>query len=149
MKHLALGWACNLNDLLVKFPIEKYKSLIKNFRTKIERISKVKRVFKTGLQIILKDVVENNVTFKLPNYTYRGGEIHFEPIEGQGFINLRKAGKFSGIDFLESNFTGYQLYLYLHGKQDDFLHRRKFPIHLGSEYKKRIEELVNQGKVYG
>jgi hypothetical protein len=34
MKHLAIGWACNLNDIFVRFPYEKYKSLIEKFKTK-------------------------------------------------------------------------------------------------------------------
>ena len=34
MKHFAIGWACNLNDIFVRFPYEKCKSLVKNFKTK-------------------------------------------------------------------------------------------------------------------
>jgi hypothetical protein len=36
MKHMALGWACNLNDIFVRFPYEKCKSLIKEYRTKMK-----------------------------------------------------------------------------------------------------------------
>jgi hypothetical protein len=34
MKHYALGWACNLSDIFVRFPYEKYKNLIKKYKTK-------------------------------------------------------------------------------------------------------------------
>ena len=106
MKHYALGWACNLNDVFIRFPYEKCKNLIK------------------------------------------GGEIHFEPIKGEEFKDLKAKGKFSGIDFLETLFTGYQLYLYIHGKNDDFLARKKFPIYISNYYKQKMENLVNQGKTY-
>jgi hypothetical protein len=34
MKHWAIGWACNLNDLFIRFPYEKYKSIIKKYKLK-------------------------------------------------------------------------------------------------------------------
>ena len=79
---------------------------------------------------------------------YQGGEIHFEPIKGSEFERLRKNGKFKNIDFLESLFTGYQMYLYIHGKRDNFLHRRKYPIYLGKVLKDKLTKYVNEGKVY-
>ncbi len=148
MKHFALGWACNLNDIFVRFPYEKCKSLIKLYKTKVLKRQKVKQVFRTGVEIILNDIIENNSTFKVPSMGYYGGEIHFEPVTGSEFERLRAKGKFSGIDFLESLFTGYQLYLYIHGKRDNFLHRRKFPIYINKFYKEKLESLVNQGKTY-
>ena len=57
MKHLALGWACNLNDIFVRFPYEKCKSLMSNFKTKLLRRQKVKQVFREGVQQILNDVI--------------------------------------------------------------------------------------------
>lgn len=149
MKHMAIGWACNLNDIFVRFPYEKCKNLIKNYKTKQLQKQKIKQVFRTGVEIIINDIVENNVTFKLPSLGYYGGEIHFEPITGEEFKRLRANGKFSGIDFLETLFTGYQLYLYLHGKRDNFLARRKFPIYLSNFYKNKLENYANQGKIYG
>lgn len=149
MNHYALGWACNLNDIFVRFPYEKCKTLIKNYKTKQAQKQKIKQVFRTGVELILKDIIENNSTFKLPSLGYYGGEIHFEAIKGSEFKDLREKGKFAGIDFLETLFTGYQLYLYLHGKRDNFLSRRKFPIYINKFYKEKLEKLVNSGKTYG
>lgn len=146
MKHLAIGWACNLNNLFVRFPYEKYKSL-KRMR-KLERLRLIKRVFISGLHLILEDIIQNNATFKIQGIGYQGGEIHFEAIKNSDFENARKNGKFKDVDFLESLFTGYQLYLYVHGKRDNFLHRRKFPIYLGKYYKDQITENTNNGKQY-
>ena len=149
MKHWALGWACNLNDIFVRFPYEKCKQLIKNYKTRQLRRQKIKQVFRTGVEIILNDIIENNTTVQLPTLGYYGGEIHFEPIKGSEFERLRARGKFSGIDFLETLFTGYQLYLYIHGKRDNFLSRRKYPIYISNFYKEKLENSANQGKTYG
>ena len=150
MKHnYALGWACNLNDIFVRFPYEKCKSLIQKFRTKVEKRRKVKQVFRTGVEVILNDIIENGNTFKTPSLGYYGGELHYEPIKGEEFKDLRAKGKFSGIDFLETMFTGYQLYLYVHGKRDNFLARKKYPVYVNKYYKEKMETLVNQGKTYG
>ena len=148
MKHFALGWACNLNDIFVRFPYEKCKNLIQKYKTKILKRQKIKQVFRTGVEIILNDIIENNVTFKTPSLGYCGGELHFEPIKGEEFIRLREKGKFSGIDFLETMFTGYQLYLYIHSKRDNFLAGKKYPVYISKYYKNRLEELISQGKVY-
>ena len=148
MKHFALGWACNLNDLFVRFPYEKCKNLIKLYKTKAQRRQKIKQVFRTSVEVILNDIIENNNTFQLPHLGYYGGEIHFEPVKGSEFERLRAKGKFPGIDFLETLFTGYQLYLYLHGKRDNFLHRRKYPIYMNKFYREKMETLANNGKTY-
>lgn len=145
MKHLAIGHACSPNDLFVRFPYEKCKSLKGR---KSEKLSLIKKVFKECIKLIMIDIIENNVTFHLPNFIWRGGEIHMEAIRDSEFEKVRKKGKFKEIDFLESLFTGYQMYLYIHGKRDDFLHRRKFPIYLSGEFKDKIIKYTNQGKQY-
>jgi len=40
------------------------------------------------------------------------------------------------------------MYLYIHGKRDNFLHRRKYPIYLGKVLKDKLTKYVNEGKVY-
>lgn len=148
MKRFALGWACNLNDIFVRFPYEKCKNLIKIYKTKQLRRQKIKQVFRTGVEVILNDIIENNSSFKIPSFQYNKGEIHFEPIKDSEFLRLRAKGKFSGIDFLETIFTGYQLYLYLYGKSDNNSVRRKIPIYISKQYKQKIENLANNGKTY-
>lgn len=148
MKHLAIGWACNLNDLFVRFPYEKYKTLMTKWRTFNERRKKIKQIFRECLHLVIQDIIDNNVTFKIQGIGYQGGEIHMEAISGSEFEKARKNGKFSDVDFLESMFTGYQMYLYIHGKKDNFLHRRKFPIYLNKSYKDQITKNTNLGKQY-
>ena len=148
MRHYALGWACNLNDIFIRFPYEKCKSLIHYYKTKYQRRQKVKQIFREGVRAVLNDIIENNVTFKLPSLGYYGGEIHMEPIKDSEFRRVRALGKFQGIDFLETLFTGYQMYLYIHGKRDNFLSRRKFPIYMSKFFKDKLTDYTNQGKVY-
>lgn len=148
MKHFAVGWACNLNEIFVRFPYEKCKNLIKQYRNKKLQRQKIKQVFREGVNVILEDIIDNNVTFKVQGIGYQGGEIHFEPVSGEEFKRVYAKGKFRGVDFLESLFTGYQLYLYIHGKRDDFLHRRKTPIYFGGYLKEKLIQNINQGKIY-
>ena len=148
MKHYAIGWACNLNDLFVRFPYEKCKSLIRNYFTKYTQRQKVKQVFREGVQQILEDIIENNVTYKVQGIGYQGGEIHMEAVKGTEFEKARQNGKYKNVDFLESLFTGYQMYLYVHGKIDNFLHRRKFPIYVNKLLRDKLVEYTNKGKTY-
>ena len=105
MKHYALGWAHNLNDIFVRFPYEKCKELIDKYRTKQLRRRKIKQVFRDSVDVILNDIIENNAVFTLPTLGWFKGEIHYEPIKGEEFKQLRDKGKFAGIDFLETMFT--------------------------------------------
>lgn len=148
MKHYAIGWACNLNDLFVRFPYEKCKSLIRNYFTKYTQRQKIKQVFREGVQQILEDIIENNVTYKVQGIGYQGGEIHMEAVKGTEFEKARQNGKYKNVDFLESLFTGYQMYLYVHGKRDNFLHRRKFPIYVNKLLRDKLVEYTNKGKTY-
>ena len=148
MKHLAIGWACNLNDIFVRFPYEKCKSLIRNYFTKALQRQKIKQVFREGVQQVLEDIIENNVTYKIQGIGYQGGELHMEAISGSDFEDARRHGKFEDIDFLESLFKGYQMYLYVHGKRDNFLHRRKFPVYINKFLRNKLVDYTNKGKVY-
>lgn len=146
MKYLATGWACNLNDLFVRFPYEKCKSLIQ--KTKNLKRQKVKQVFREGVNIILEDIVENNVSFKAQGIGSQRGEIHFEPITGSEFERVYAKGKFKGVDFLESFFTGYQLYLYTYNKNQSLAHKKKIPIYFGGFLKEKLVQNINEGKTY-
>ena len=71
-----------------------------------------------------------------------------EAITGSQFEKLRENGKFKEVDFLESLFTGYQMYLYIHGKSDNFLHRKKYPIYVNRYLRNKLVKYTNEGKVY-
>ena len=71
-----------------------------------------------------------------------------EAITGSEFERVRKNGKFKKVDFLESLFTGYQMYLYIHGKSDNMLHRKKYPIYVNKHLRDKLVKYTNEGKVY-
>ena len=146
--NIAIGWACTLNDIFVRFPYEKYKSLMTKYNTFIKRRSLIKNVFKECVYLVIKDIIDNNVTFKVPSNGYLKGEIHAESIRGEQFIDIKKKGGFKGVDFLESIFTGNFLYLYLSGKRDNFLARRKFRIIVNKDLRDLLAKHTNEGKQY-
>ena len=149
MRHLAIGYACSLNDILVRFPYNKCTKAIRNIKETFKRRALVKKVFREGIKLILQDIIDNNATFKLPATAYRKAEIHFEAITGSDFETARINGKFKEIDFLESLFTGFQLYLFVSNtKTEKFLGSKKYPIYVGGNYKKQIVDNTNKGKVY-
>lgn len=147
MKHLFTGWGCTLNDIFVRFPYNRCRSLIKLYRKKFDRRALVKRVFREGIKQMVADIGENNVTFKLPS-SWGSAEIHMEAIKGDAFIKLRKKGKFHDVDFLESYFTGYQMYFYLKRRKDTDLTQKKIPIALGKPLRDIITKHTNEGKQY-
>ena len=93
--------------------------------------------------LILLDVIENNVTFMFPTEP-RESCIYVKSFTGKTFQKLYSKGKFAGIDFLSSNFTGYQLYFRYKAK-DTF---REKPIYISHTLRDKFYENINNGKVY-
>lgn len=148
MKHWALGWACNLNHIFIQFPYTKYKSLMTKWKTPQERKKVIKDVFRESLRLVVNDIIDNNITFEIQGISYYKGEIHMEAVQSDDFVKARKNGKYLDVDYLESLFTGYQMFLYIKGKHDNFLHSRKYPIYLNKFYKDKITKNTNEGKTY-
>lgn len=144
--NYATGYACSLNDMLVRFPYEKLNS-IKG--TKLEKRSAIKKVFKESIKLILQDIIDNNDTFILPPFGTYYGEIHMDKITDGDFERAKSNGKFQDVDFLESLFTGYQLALYLKSKKHKYSFRLKKPIYVNKFYKDQITKNTNEGKQYG
>lgn len=148
MKHRALGWACNLNDIFVRFPYEKYRTLMVNYKTKFQRRQRVKQVFRACIQLILKDIIDNNVTFKINGIGAQKGEMHLEAITGEDFEYACSNGKFKDVDFLESLFTGYQLFFYIGNMRNNFMFKRKVPVYIQRVLKDKLTNYTNQGRSY-
>ena len=62
------------------------------------------------LYLIILDIIEKNTTFVLPLFGNREACFYVKMFDGENFQKAYKAGKFAGIDFLNSNFKGYQIY---------------------------------------
>ena len=52
---------------------------------------------------------KNNATFVLPLFGNKEGCFYVKKIDGEEFKKVRQNGGFSEIDFLKTNFCGYQL----------------------------------------
>ena len=101
-------------------------------------------IFTYCMYLIILDIIKNNVTFVLPLVSNREACIYVKPFTGDQFKKLYSGGKFIGIDFLSSNFTGYQIYFqysYRGGVRDK-------PIYINSKLKKIFYDNINNGKVY-
>jgi hypothetical protein len=64
---------------------------------------------------------------------------------GNNFKKAFKRGKWRDVDFLTSNFTGYQLALKVKSSKRP---EKEKSIYLGYKHKDRITELTNEGKRY-
>jgi len=64
---------------------------------------------------------------------------------GNNFKNAVKHGKWKDVDFLTSNFTGYQLSLKTKSNKRP---EKEKTIYLDYKHKDRITELTNEGKRY-
>ena len=144
---MALGYASSLNDLMVGFDLNKLKS-VKDLPSQKKK-SLFKQVFIESIKMVLHDILDNNNTFITPNVGRAHGELRMEAITDSEFERARKNGKFRDIDFLESMFTGYQMYLYLYGSQDKIIPKRKKPIYFSKEFRNKLVKNTNEGKQYG
>lgn len=96
------------------------------------------KIFTYFFYLVIKDIIENQVTFKLPvNRCY----LEMTPIIGDDFIKARQNGAFRDVDFLMSNFTGYHLNLRISTRYGKWLKR----IYVSSKYRDLITELTNKG----
>lgn len=143
--RLKTGYAFNAGELFTNFNIKhittNHEVLKKHYKTREKREMAVK-VFLYAIYLILLDIIENNVTFVLP--TSRRAQIQMAAITDDKFVNARKNGKFKDVDFMESNFTGYQLEFCF--KKKDFTKRK--PIYVDSRLKQRITDNTNNGMKY-
>ena len=148
MKRYALGCAFSLKNILDNFPYKRLKITCKqckaitgdNHRDKL-----VKKVFRENIKLIINDIINNNVTFWLPLTGNKRCNIHLRRVQGNEFRNMRKAGKWKDLDFLKSNFSGYQLSLFMLGKRTP----RIKSVYINKRYTNIIAENTNNGMQYG
>lgn len=98
-------------------------------------------MFRYFMYLVIKDVIEQQATFKLPPMREGNCWIEMVPVSGDDFIKARQNGAFQDVDFLISDFTGYQLTF---RKSNRYGHWRK-RIYVSSKYRDRITELTNKG----
>lgn len=142
--RFATGYAFSAQELFTRFKLHYIKKC--TYEAFHENSKKVvaARVFIYMFYLILKDVIDNNATFKLP--TACEAYIEMGVVGGDKFIKARQNGAFGEIDFLASNFTGYKLQ-YRQKKRNGAWYIK--PIHVHKKLKNIIIDNTNNGKKYG
>lgn len=146
--HYSLGCAFNLEDIIYNFPFSKLEINCKQCQEAIgnnHRQILVKRIFKESVKIIIQDVIDRNVTFWLPLVGAKKCNIHMKRVTGKSFQKLRQTGKWEDVDFLASNFSGYEIGFFMLGKRTP----RTKTIYVSKELRKQITNNTNLGKQYG
>ena len=148
MKRYALGCAFSMDNLFDNFPYKKLTITCKQCKAitgDAHRDVLVKRIFRENIKLVIKDIINNNVTFWLPLSGNKKCNIHMRRVQGEEFKNLRKSGKWRDIDILKSMFSGYQLSFFMLGRRTP----RIKSIYLNNNFRNRISQNTNDGMQYG
>ena len=144
--NYALGHALNTNEIMYNFPNKKLKLTAKECEKLIGNRHKeeiAKSVFKACVGLVIQDIIDNNVTFKLPTRA-RDSELCMKRYSDDEFIKCRQNGKFQDVQYLKSNFSGYQMcFNYKQAGVD-----RHRPIYLDPRHRDQITKHTNEGKNY-
>lgn len=147
-QKFAMGHTFSAKDIFHNFPIDKLKmdyDTVKKVYTDGDKRSLSASIFTKGMQLIVEDIIENNVHFLLPTLGSTESYMYMKKTSGKDFKNAFKRGKWRDVDFLASNFTGYQLAMSVKSKKRP---EKEKLIYLGYKHKDRITELTNKGKRY-
>ena len=148
ISRYSLGCAFTVSDLLYNFNYKRLKINCKQCKEIIgdqHRDKLAIKIFKTSFQLVIKDVIENNITFWLPLIGNKKCNIHMRRVQGDEFKNLRKAGKWKDIDILKSMFSGYEIGFYMLGNRTP----RVKTIYVNNILKSQIVSNINKGISYG
>ena len=149
MEHnFAMGHTFSSQELFHNFPINKLKmdyNTVKKIYSDGDKRSLSASIFNKGMQLIVEDIIENNVHFMLPTTGSNEAYLYMKKTSGDNFKKAVRRGKWRDVDFLTSNFSGYQLALSIKSKKRP---EKEKPIYLGYKHKDRITELTNEGKRY-
>lgn len=142
--YFVLNHAFNRLDIFRSFKLKKLKYTsqfsIENY--KANRRVLACKIFHYSLRIMLEDLIVNNHTFKLP--LSRDAYIGMRRTTGEEFKRARRNGKWEDVDYLASNFTGYQLEYVCH-----YTHRTvNKPIYVDTPLRNLITKYTNEGRNY-
>lgn len=143
----ATGAALNLQDIFINFPNEELQLSCKDCEAITgdrHREKLAQKIFKESVKLVINDIIDNNVTFRLPTGS-RKCEIHMKTVSGDEFKRLRRAGKWRNIDFLKSLFSGNQLSFVMYSPTRP---PRIKNIYVNKSLKDKIDNNTNKGKTY-
>ena len=147
-QNFAMGHTFSAQELFYNFPIKNLLidyDTVKKIYSDGDKRSLSASIFTKGMQLIIEDIIENNTHFLLPTLGTSEAYLYMKKTSGADFKNAVTRGKWRDVDFLTSNFTGYQLALSVKSKKRP---EKEKLIYLGYKHKDRITELTNEGKRY-
>lgn len=145
-KNWATSYALKPKDLYLNFNKNKYirpEALCEMSKTHKSHAEYFGRILRYFFQLVLNDIIDNNITFKLPPGT--NGWIEMENVTGKDFIKAYQNGAYNDVDFLASNFTGNHLSYRKTTRYGTW----KKPIYVHKQMKDKITANTNRGKQYG
>ena len=143
-----MGHAFNSKDLFMNFPVEKLKMSKQNCIDVYSDGNKrdlAASIFMKSVQMVVNDIIDNNIHFKFPGLGRTQAYMFMKRLEDKEFKKAFRNGKWNDVDFIMSNFCGYQLALSIESEKR--LPREK-PIYLSAKDKQRITDNTNNGKQY-
>jgi len=146
MANYAMGHCFTGKDLFDNFPVEKLKMTKEQCLSTYSDGSKrdlAASIFTRSVQMVVDDIIDNNVDFKFPGIGRTQAYLRMKRTDGKKFKKAFKNGKWNDVDFLTSNFSGYQISLDMESKKRTF---RQKDIYLSPKDRDRITENTNLGK---
>lgn len=94
--------------------------------------------------LVFLDIIKNNITFEFPMTGGYSASIYVKCFQDEDFRRLYAGGKFLGIDFIASEFKGYQMFYQWR------CHNRikEKPIYINNKLKHWFYTQINNGKQY-
>ena len=147
-RNYAMGHCFTGKDLFNNFPVNKLKMSKEQCIATYPDGSKrdlAASIFTRSVQIVVDDIINNNVDFKFPTLGQTQAYLRMKRTTGQNFKKAFKNGKWNDVDFLTSNFSGYQIVLDMESKKRT---TRQKDIYLSPKDRNRITENTHLGKQY-
>lgn len=139
--YYATSYAVTANQLYHPFKYSKWLRYGKDLG-KSGSMNLCAQVLKYLFYLVVKDIIENKITFKCPPVSK--AVIEMGNVSGEEFVKARQNGAFQDVDFLVSNFTGYKLNLRVTNRYGSWTKR----IYVSSKYRDKIVELTNKGETW-
>lgn len=148
MNRLALGCAFDLTDMFMNLQVSKLDITTDQCYELIGQYKRRKlaiQIFKECFKLVIKDIIESNVTFWFPLTGSRKCNMRMKRVEGITFQKLKKAGKWRGLDIITSNFSGYEIRLFMLGNRTP----REKNVYVSKKCRDQIIQKTNEGFSYG
>lgn len=97
--------------------------------------------FKYCMTLVFNKILDDRMRFKVP---YSKSYIDFEIVMEEELMKQRQNGRFTEIDLIESDFTGYFLNYFFQSKA----YQKVLPIYIGGGLKKKFLNGINSGIKY-